>query len=101
VTLVYKTWTTGEKARVMQMRSLGMSTKEISTVLGRSEASVASALRYVSPPPRPRIEKPKPTIVTPSDKLRDATLRALLRWANDNGTTIDDAARVLLSGVAA
>jgi hypothetical protein len=33
-----------------------------------------------------------------SELLRTATLRALLRWADCNGTTIDGAARFLLSG---
>ena len=34
-----------------------------------------------------------------SDRLKEATLAAMIRWADRNGTTIDDAARFLLSGV--
>jgi transcriptional regulator len=95
LTQPYKIWTTSERTRITELRKQGMTIKEIADVLGRTTASIQSAIRYVSPPPRAR----RPIMeVTPSDELRDATLTALLRWADSNGTTIDEAAGFLLSG---
>jgi IS30 family transposase len=104
-------WTTLEVRRAIEMHSAGISYVRIADDLGRSRGSVYTMFRdlkrrnsrvqRIVRQPEPEMEPVPFDEAEGSRRLRTATLKALLRWANDNAVTIDDAARFLLSGAAA
>ena len=90
----YAGWTTGEKRRLLKMRADRVPVKIIARELGRTPDAIHSFLRYV--PTSAKRRPPKP-IYSPSDALRDATLRAFLMAAVRARVDVDTAARKLLS----
>lgn len=87
---------------MLDLRRQRVSTREIARLLNRSQDAIQSQLRYVPAKPGQRCGKqrterrawaPKPS---PSERLRVATLIAIVHFANDNGLDVDAAATRLL-----
>ena len=116
-----KTWTGDEIARAVKMRAQGMTFGAIAaTMPGRTEGAVGSKINNALRPREiiraerlaraevyrllhPVTDAPhakQPVTFAPSERLRVKLILAIDRYANDNGTDIDTAARFLLSGVA-
>lgn len=99
-------WTTRELAVLHKLRKQRMTLAEISKHLpGRSPKAIGNFISRQNAKLRP-IRKPAP--IPPakhaaeevaSAALRDAVIRAIARYANDNGLHIDAAAQRLLSPV--
>jgi hypothetical protein len=105
-------WTTGEVKRAVAMIESGMRHCDVADALGRSRGSICTMLRDMKrrdsrvdqilrePDPADDDLEPIPGDEKhSSERLKVETIKAIVRWANDNETTIDGAARFLLSGV--
>jgi hypothetical protein len=116
-----KIWTDDEIARAVEMRAQGMTFGAIAaTMPGRTEGAVGNKINNAKRPREiiraARIARnealslwraiakaanvEQSVTFAPSERLRVKLILAIDRFANNNGTDIDTAARFLLSGVA-
>lgn len=97
-------WTPVEVNNALAWRSKRQTVQMIAKRLNRSNDSVRRALARYDPVRRVEI-RPRPVRPTAAElgskALRDATIRAIVRYANDNGLDVNQAASRLLSRGAA
>ena len=103
-----KYWTTEERRTAIELRDGGMTISEIGKALGRNESSVRSMFTSRRGTPYVATGRPRETTLdqalvdaAASERLRVATLWALIAYSNDNGVSVPRAAHILLDGVAA
>ena len=109
-----RTWSPDDLDIAITLREVGTSYQDIADRLGRTVDAVRTLYRDLAKnisrgrvkkpkrgrPPRPRGPRPL-TDAEASLALKDATIRAIMRFANDNEIDVDTAAyRLLSKGVA-
>lgn len=88
-------WSTSEARTLHRMRSQRVPVRDIGLVIGRTSDAIYAFLRYQHGTSRaPSRSVPGQT---PSDRLRIATVRAILKHAQASGLDLKTAAQRLLS----
>ena len=99
-------WTTSERATLLRLREQNAPLSEIAAAIGRSVKAVDNFLARNKLPrnaKQPALVKPPspPREIADSANLRDAIIRSIAIYANDNEIDIDTAAyRLISQGVA-
>jgi hypothetical protein len=100
------TWTDEADAYLIEATDKGITQREIARVLGTTHPTVRARARklgvYTDKPSRLWVDRDVPEQIRANgERLRDAIIGSIARYANDNGLDIDSAARRLLSGAGA